>query len=354
MFVDFSSKPDIVNTSLLGNIKDEYIIPTYGQQQFTDSNDDLKSIVAVDDTKDASLCLTLTQTLSTPLKHINKDDDDDDETPDDVYIEDRETSKEEGSLTGYKEVITSQIKYHECLSCDKQFEYNFLLKQHMQSHTKELSCDQCGSVFTSLAALTHHTKHIHNKILDDRIRNFVCSVCGKAFLHKENLNQHARVHSDVKSFVCTVCGFSTKANSALNVHMRIHTDERSYQCKFCGKRYKSNSNLHIHMKTHTGEKGYQCKMCNKEFTTSSRLKRHMLTHGGNKKYKCEICNKSFSQNVHLKTHVKIHTGEKSYQCDICNKTFIEKQSLIRHMRIHTGEKPYQCKTCQKSFSTSYQ
>ena len=50
-----------------------------------------------------------------------------------------------------------------------------------------------------------------------------CDICGRTFLHKKYLDQHALVHEKEKTFKCSVCGKGFYRDSHRVHHERIHT-----------------------------------------------------------------------------------------------------------------------------------
>jgi len=50
----------------------------------------------------------------------------------------------------------------------------------------------------------------------------VCVFCAKAFVSREALKMHLRVHTREKPFVCHVCGKAFNQNTPLRRHLDIH------------------------------------------------------------------------------------------------------------------------------------
>ncbi|CAH0686404.1 unnamed protein product [Spodoptera exigua] len=294
-------------------------------------------------------------------------------------------------LFGNQALLDKHKAKHEktmCLICNKQFEKETKLLEHMVEHTEGfdikvegevrvnmLRCNECNITFTKARSLASHMKKHKNK---DKQTEFVCDNCGKTFLKKcilkrhlsmhekkhkcdecpksfgrrDQLVAHTYSHKDKKPYVCSYCkkGFSQMCN--LKDHVRTHTKETPYLCSECGKGFANNSNLRQHMMRHTGIKPFACNQCPKTFCTKGQMTSHLTTHTDAHPYKCAECGATFTKQNSLKKHSLIHLAVRPFACETCNMRFTCKDHLKRHNRIHTGEKPYKCNYCERAFSQS--
>ena len=138
---------------------------------------------------------------------------------------------------------------------------------------------------------------------------YVCDHCKKRFLSKRNLIGHMNIHTD--NYRCTECGKCCKSASDLAVHRRSHSGEKPFQCAVCSKRFTRSGHLERHSRIHSGEKPYKCHVCDKAFSQSEDLNKHMRVHTGEKPYKCSLCDKSFSDSSHLQRHKRhVHSNSR--------------------------------------------
>ncbi|XP_055843447.1 zinc finger protein 91 [Episyrphus balteatus] len=137
-----------------------------------------------------------------------------------------------------------------------------------------------------------------------------CDICNRKFVSSKTLSKHVKsVHNKIKPFICNVCGLKTTRKSVLAIHMRQHT----------------------------GEKPLACKVCKFRTRDPSTLRSHEMRHGKNPKQKCKSCDKSFIQAAALKRHIRTNHPEeyKKISCELCNYVTISAEKLAVHMGDHS-------------------
>ncbi|KAJ3633719.1 hypothetical protein MTP99_010650 [Tenebrio molitor] len=238
-----------------------------------------------------------------------------------------------------------------CKSCNKQFMYEYQLKQHEYKHTDEkpYPCKFCSKGCLTAESLKRHMK-IHDKNYVKKKHS--CQICFQEFAYPSFLAEHMKNHTGEKPHLCSICGKGFRQSGALHYHQRVHTGYKPFVCKICNGNFMSQSVLKVHMRKHTNERPYVCHICGMAFRQSTDLKSHQRTHTGDKPVLCTICGKRMSTTGQLTIHIRSHTGEKPFACSCCSKAFTTKTMLVKHERIHTGERPYVCDICGRAFNQS--
>ena len=82
----------------------------------------------------------------------------------------------------------------------------------------------------------------------------LCTICGKSFTTKNNMNVHIRKVHELrkKNYSCDLCESSFYKAYELDRHIKWH---HNIDCNFCGSKFRSNKELKLHVKTvHEREK----------------------------------------------------------------------------------------------------
>ncbi|KAM5134203.1 zinc finger and BTB domain-containing protein 32 [Callospermophilus lateralis] len=83
-----------------------------------------------------------------------------------------------------------------------------------------------------------------------RSRPYSCSVCGKRFALKHQMETHYRVHTGEKPFSCSLCPQRSRDFSAMTKHLRTH-GAAPYRCPLCGAGCPSLASMQAHMRGHS-------------------------------------------------------------------------------------------------------
>ena len=91
-----------------------------------------------------------------------------------------------GSVHGGK---TPDFRSHDCAQCDAKFQYNYLLRQHVQAVHEgiKFQCPECGKEYNKRQTLNSHIKYVHEKV-----REFSCPFCSYAASQNSDLKKHMR------------------------------------------------------------------------------------------------------------------------------------------------------------------
>ncbi|CAL6103765.1 C2H2 type domain-containing protein [Hexamita inflata] len=81
--------------------------------------------------------------------------------------------------------------------------------------------------------------------------------------------------------VCSLCDAAFKSANQLEIHHRSHLNDQPHQCSVCGKRFAQKSNLNKHEMIH-GEPRFGCACCGKKFANKQNMVRHMDVHRSEK------------------------------------------------------------------------
>ncbi|XP_056634937.1 zinc finger protein 585B [Diorhabda sublineata] len=240
-------------------------------------------------------------------------------------------------------------------------------EEHPETIENSLQCEKCPFYSNSISELFFHIalheeplvnyqNHTESSLVK-AILKYKCPVC-ENFYPKASLQGHIRQHTQDRPFVCTICGKSFARKNNLQFHMKNHEKkvekarlkqaaaETSFLCCTCGANFKKKSILQQHMQTHTG-KLCKCPHTGCIFTARkmSEINEHCKIHSDDKNFSCDLCDYKGKTKSLLAKHMKIHREIRKFQCKHCSFTTRNTQHLRRHIRIHTGAKPFSCPHC---------
>ncbi|XP_033216235.1 zinc finger protein 521-like isoform X2 [Belonocnema kinseyi] len=182
--------------------------------------------------------------------------------------------------------------------------------------------------------------------LQEKHEGYTCFVCDKEFNDEEVMKDHLQKHCDDMSedernskehYQCAICGESFESEDALGAHVENHlfddeddnpnliniTDngkpkEVKYYCDQCPQVFSSKSILAMHKEAHDEDiaiaewerqrdlmHNHSCTICDEIFPSEEDLAEHLDVHNGNA-HVCLLCEKSFSTLSDLQAHVESH------------------------------------------------
>ncbi|XP_021961676.2 PR domain zinc finger protein 5 [Folsomia candida] len=204
-------------------------------------------------------------------------------------------------------------------------------------------------------SLRRHTEAIH--ITHERPR-LPCGFvgCDKTFLKKQNVSRHVRAEhaENPVRFRCTLCGKEFKMKIELESHVPTHTTEKPYNCATCGRSFALRRTMKSHEQTHLEKSArdiFQCHVCPGTFLKKGGLQAHVqVVHENRRNYPCTICDKRFSSSSELKRHVEarhVTNKELVHSCDKCEYRSYSKVNLTHPVRRHNPANWRKCYFCNK-------
>lgn len=73
----------------------------------------------------------------------------------------------------------------------------------------------------------------------------LCTICGKTFQFKSQLEAHCVTHSDVKPFACAHCPSKFNRKDSLKDHLDVHSDAK-FACDLCDVVLATKKTLKCH------------------------------------------------------------------------------------------------------------
>lgn len=248
--------------------------------------------------------------------------------------------KEEHSKTVYTEVKSQILPFRfdtdelRCSVCTVQFSTFKLLQEHMSTHFPNYLCSICGAAF-----VTERLRSGHEKRHGDGEHK--CEECEKTFSTPQKKRMHKmRTHLGFgKRNKCHFCDEKFMDYWKKMSHMvKEHgLPPVVLKCKACERTFNNQRALAYHTKKdHLLERKHKCSECDMSFFGIGRLKEHMTKHTGLRQFKCEICFKEYGRRHTLREHMRIHANDRRFVCTHCDQSFVQKCSWRSHMRSKHG------------------
>ncbi|KAJ8925249.1 hypothetical protein NQ315_009077 [Exocentrus adspersus] len=233
-----------------------------------------------------------------------------------------------------------------CQNC----ETNFPTKYQYQRHQCEFNAERV--VLKADADIKDVDKGVRVK--------YICSVCDKQFVSKNNLDRHQASHENTQDNICEHCNKQFVSENRLRIHKENHckksgdiskfyrSDVTVWKCKKCHEVFSSTitANYHVALCTDIVEFDAETEE-NKEI---NRVHQEEIKNIASLIADSDSSKESSSASVDDKNIEKILT-EILLQCEFCNRTYAEKNLLLMHQRKHTTTKNYECVNCNQVFDS---
>ena len=156
-----------------------------------------------------------------------------------------------------------------CDFCKEHFQkYKVLNKHIIVVHgAKKFKCKLCVQKFQSCVKNSwykHERTHQKNRVF--------CDVCNKGFQYDSSLRQHLRVHMRKGLFKCDKCTKQFTTKSVMKQHAKTHIDKGIFKCELCIFRSDTAYNLKQHMRGKHG-RGWKS-VCGHRFSWKSSISVH--------------------------------------------------------------------------------
>lgn len=161
---------------------------------------------------------------------------------------------------------TSSPSAISCHFCQKSFESERLLREHIRRHVMNYKCQFCSITLDCPSALHRHILNVHANL-----KQFSCKVCNRKFAQKADLDRHfGAIHSNDFAHICSECGEKFRWRKQLVSHLRKHKEgyqPYSHLCHLCDARYANGFGLSRHLlrkhkcRIPVGFTRYQYKKC---------------------------------------------------------------------------------------------
>ncbi|CAH0057943.1 unnamed protein product [Clonostachys solani] len=190
-----------------------------------------------------------------------------------------------------------------CDRCDRQFNSESALDQHIRDSPRHHVCYACDDDFGDRDDLERHCEDCH----------FYCRDCGRFFDSAEDLEQHDILQHDM----CITCGRYFSSESNLKNHQLTHM-EKSIDCPGCERYFITYFAMLLHLETGTCSSGVNRERIT-ELAFECRQSQYYASSKDDFDFECPDCAAPFSYISGLFQHV---------QSEACDEE-LDKQSPLR-------------------------
>ena len=253
-----------------------------------------------------------------------------------------------------KEDLTEHVSTHEKRAsrqecpCGKTFRGVQTFLTHVQeNHPRWLQCGYCDATFSNVKEYFSHFCEVNEGKDFQDLQGVTCHCC-KSKVRMMNFDSHVKREHLVpeKPYLCYYCNMRFFNSTQRRAHLNAEHVKPS--CKVCGKTLRFDFAAK-HEAYHAGL-GFPCHVCKKAFTSSKLANSHKYEVHVREDKECEVCHKKVSHR-HLRIHMRSHTNKDS--CKICKKGFISNRTLQDHIELqHKNIYPFvKCDSCKMSFTS---
>ena len=153
-----------------------------------------------------------------------------------------------------------------CKVCNKLYTRACSVDRHANAvhfGLKPFQCEECSNKYAYESSLRKHMKKVHRRLP----RRNSGSACDKLQLHKTDKEPR---DTTSRNYVCSICNKAFKTSSHLKCHNRIHTGEKPYKCGTCGMAFAHCGSMRRHERCHVTNAANSMLQLNKRLRKSDR------------------------------------------------------------------------------------
>ncbi|KAL4135991.1 hypothetical protein QTP88_007565 [Uroleucon formosanum] len=262
-----------------------------------------------------------------------------------------------------------------CHICGKSFVSNYLFKNHMTKHKREVhhithECKFCGKQFKLRFGLNRHIQKNHNPTYKCRICRLSID-CSKYIEHEEYHEKKDSIVSIVRAtpYFCIRKLPNIKNEFSSDDYEQTSQNKLVFTCKIC--KSSPSTDIHsfaLHMSDHGECNKNECIVCDKTFTSVVLWTAHMINHQqqidlnvstvqsnlletesntfdpmNSRNTEPQVILNSLSiednntesatMSKKIKKEIESSTIKKTNFCDFCNRKFLKRCYYTNHMRL---------------------
>ncbi|XP_059051094.1 zinc finger protein 420-like [Achroia grisella] len=202
--------------------------------------------------------------------------------------------------------------------CGKIYLVREQLVRHLnEDHTLEdasYRCSECGRQFFWASGLRAHAR-AHAVPRPPAALVCAWAGCGRQFRQPCRLREHARAHTGDRPYACPYpdCDWSFRSASKLERHARRHTGERRHECSACGRAFLRRDHLREHAARRHAHAAHRCTRLVVP-VGARKLERHARRHTGERRHECSACGRAFLRRDHLREHAARRHAHAAHRC----------------------------------------